>query len=91
MGVAECTWLAGVKHSSVSIQHSLIDQFLLRSKLAVGRKRACNVRSVTVVLSTHVKQTAYSIQHTHTHTHARAITLQCFHTVGWATRRASGL
>ena len=50
------TWLSGSEHSSVGLEHCIVDELLVLSERAISREGAGDVRSVAAVLSTHVKQ-----------------------------------
>lgn len=52
------TWSDGSHDSSGGFEHGLVDSPLVCCELAVGWKGAGDVRGVTIVLSSHVKQTA---------------------------------
>ena len=36
--ILKVTWFSGCLYSSVSLQHSIVDDLLILSKLAIGRK-----------------------------------------------------
>ena len=62
------TWLSGSEHSSVGLEHCIVDELLVLSERAISREGAGDVRSVAVVLRSHVKQAALEVRANHNHT-----------------------
>lgn len=50
--------LDGCHYCTVSLEDSIVDEFLLLAELAIGRKGTSDVTGVTAILASQVKQTA---------------------------------
>ena len=74
--LAELAWFDAGQHSPVGSQHGFVDVSLRLRKLAIGWKRARDVRRVAVILSAHIKQTVATEAHKCTYARTRT-TLTC--------------
>ena len=61
--LAELAWFDAGQHSPVGSQHGFVDVSLRLRKLAIGWKRARDVRRVAVILSAHIKQAVATEAH----------------------------
>ena len=55
------TWFGSIHHSSVGLEHCIVDGGLVRRELSIGREGATDIGTVAVVLSAHVKHTHISV------------------------------
>ena len=53
-----CTWPCSCQYSSVRLQNSIVNHFLLFSKLPIGWEGASDVGRIAMVLCSHIKQAA---------------------------------
>lgn len=57
------TWFGSSHYSSVGLQHSIVDDFLIFTELPIGREGAGDVRSVATIFPSHVKQAHVTISY----------------------------